>query len=76
MTPDARVDGIGAKINSCESPSKMEKMERDLYEKIHAMNCSHSERKNPDHSCSGRVTIDKNGVTRSCPLCGDSRNVF
>lgn len=36
----------------------------------------HCDRNAAAHQCAGKVTIDRDGVTVQCPLCGDARGVM
>jgi hypothetical protein len=63
----------GAPIEICRLPQQMPSHEAELYRQVHAMHCA---RRETGHQCSGRVSIDKNGITLTCPLCGDARSVY
>lgn len=54
-------------------PHRMEPLMADVLTKLRGMHCS---RKRPSHDCSGRIVVDRNGMTLTCPLCGDERSVF
>jgi hypothetical protein len=58
---------------SCLMPTPMKPLEAQLYEKIRTLHC---DRKRASHDCRGRVQLDRNGMTLSCPLCGDHRSVY
>lgn len=58
---------------ACLMPSAMDPVEAQLYEKVRTFHC---DRKAESHACRGRVTLDRNGMTLSCPLCGDHRTVY
>jgi hypothetical protein len=73
MKPRARTL-LGDPVTSCHMPQKADLKESELYLKLHDMNCDR--RGEPGHKCAGRVMIDSNGVTLSCPLCGDLRKTF
>jgi hypothetical protein len=57
----------------CRMPAQMPALDAELYEKIRTLHC---DRKLESHECSGRVVLDRNGMTLSCPLCGDHRSVY
>jgi hypothetical protein len=69
MTKTAQMPLVGA----CYVPSVMDPTEMALYEKVRAVHCA---QKKPSHDCHGRVTLDRNGMTLQCPLCGDTRSVY
>ena len=54
-------------------PSPIRPPEAQLCEKIRTLNC---DRKRQRHDYSGRVTLDRNGMTLQCPLCGDHHSVW
>lgn len=60
-------------VNICFVPNKLDETHTNLYRKIRALHC---DRNKESHECAGRITIDRNGVTLSCPLCGDARSVY
>lgn len=57
---------------SCNVPGRLTAEETNIYEMLRRAHCA---RKLDAHDCQGRLTIDKNGITASCPRCGDSRSV-
>jgi hypothetical protein len=57
----------------CAMPKRMHAIEAQLYERIRTLHC---DRNAASHDCSGRVTLDRNGMTLQCPLCGDCRTVY
>lgn len=57
----------------CALPTHCPPAEVGLYQKIRQLHC---EDRRPGHQCQGRVTIDRNGITLSCPRCGDARSLF
>lgn len=57
----------------CGMPSAMDPIEARLYERVRTIHC---DRKVASHDCHGRVTLDRNGMTLQCPLCGDNRTVY
>lgn len=57
----------------CLMPAVMEPLEAQLYEKVRHFHC---DQKKASHECHGRVTLDRNGMTLQCPLCGDHRSVY
>lgn len=63
----------GRPVLVCHMPRVMSSAESELFQKLHASFCARKEE--PDHTCAGRVVMDRNGVTLSCPLCGDHRSV-
>ncbi len=60
-------------VVACHMPKVMSAAESELFQKLHASFCARKEESN--HACVGRVIMDRNGVTLSCPLCGDHRSV-
>lgn len=66
------VEPIGAP-NLCLVPRPMPVREAERYRKLRALHC---DRKRESHDCSGRMIIDRNGVTLTCPLCGDARKAY
>jgi hypothetical protein len=59
-------------IKCCRIPNKLDPDETRIYDRIREGHCAQKE---AAHECSGRITIDRNGITLSCPLCGDSRGL-
>jgi predicted RNA-binding Zn-ribbon protein involved in translation (DUF1610 family) len=57
----------------CKVPDVMKPLEAQLYEKVRTLHC---DRKASSHECHGRVTLDRNGMTLQCPLCGDTRSIY
>ena len=64
----------GREVISCLMPRPVPDAEAQMYQRFHAMHCER--RGEEHHRCAGRVTVDANGVTMSCPLCGDSRKTY
>ena len=60
----------GDAILCCGIPGQLCAAETAIYQKIREFHCA---RKEEPHECSGRMTIDRNGLTLQCPRCGDSR---
>lgn len=60
-------------VKMCLVPEKLDAPHTHLYQKIRSLHC---DRNKESHACSGRIIIDRNGVTLSCPLCGDARSVY
>jgi hypothetical protein len=56
----------------CKLPSRLPPKEAGMYQLIRKMHCAD---KRPAHECLGRLIIDRNGITASCPRCGDARSV-
>lgn len=57
----------------CALPTHASEKEAELYQKIRQRHCADGR---PGHECQGRIILDRNGVTLSCPRCGDARSVF
>jgi predicted RNA-binding Zn-ribbon protein involved in translation (DUF1610 family) len=57
----------------CFLPTHVPAEEAEAYQAIHAHHCADNR---PGHSCAGRITIDRLGITLSCPRCGDHRSLF
>lgn len=57
----------------CNMPSVMDPLEAKLYERMRTLHC---DRKAASHDCHGRVTLDRNGMTLQCHLCGDNRTIY
>lgn len=57
----------------CALPTHCSAAETAFYQKLRQIHC---EDKRPGHDCQGRLVIDRNGITLSCPRCGDARSVF
>jgi hypothetical protein len=64
----------GEPITSCEMPFTATPHEAQMYRKFHSVHCDRKDE--PNHKCSGTVKVDANGVTMSCPRCGDSRKTY
>lgn len=64
----------GRAVNCCAIPGRIRAKEATLYRKLHEAHCAR--KAEPGHTCSGRLTIDRNGITLRCPLCGDARRVY
>lgn len=60
-------------LRGCKMPSAMDPIEAQLYERVRTIHC---DRKAASHDCRGRVTLDRNGMTLQCPLCGDNRTIY
>lgn len=58
----------------CHPPKRLPAEHSDFYRKLHRAHCAHKDE--PGHDCQGRLTVDRNGVTLQCPLCGDARKVY
>lgn len=56
----------------CGVPGRLTEKETNIYQILRRAHCSDGR---TAHDCLGRITIDKNGITASCPRCGDSRSV-
>lgn len=56
----------------CDLPRALPAKEAAIYQKLRSLHCDD---KRPGHECQGRLTIDRNGITLSCPRCGDARRV-
>jgi hypothetical protein len=57
----------------CRMPEPMNPKLADVLQKLRLMHCAEDK---PSHECSGRLLIDRNGMTLQCPLCGDERSVY
>jgi hypothetical protein len=57
----------------CFLPTRTSEKEAELYQKLHGRLCADNR---PTHSCAGKVSIDRLGITLSCPRCGDHRSLF
>lgn len=57
----------------CSIPAVMDPIEAKLYERMRTIHC---DRKAESHGCHGRVTLDRNGMTLQCPICGDNRTIY
>ena len=57
----------------CCLPTHMPAGDAAVYQQLRQ---SHCEDRRPGHDCQGRLVIDRNGLTLSCPRCGDARQVF
>lgn len=57
----------------CALPTHCSPKEAELYQKIRDRHCADGR---PGHQCLGRLILDKNGMTASCPRCGDVRMVY
>ena len=55
----------------CSVPRKMGEKESKLFRLLHEQHCA----SDGAHICMRRITVDVNGVTMQCPLCGDARKV-
>jgi len=57
----------------CFLPTQMPGEKAEAYQAIHEHHCAD---KRPGHLCAGKVTLDRLGITLSCPRCGDHRSLF
>lgn len=57
----------------CLLPDDIDPREVALYQLLRRLHC---DRKAASHDCHGRVSLDRNGITLQCPLCGDCRRVY
>lgn len=60
-------------VTNCNMPHDVPADEASLYARLRSLHCAQQQE---SHDCSGRLTIDRNGITLSCPLCGDARGKF
>lgn len=60
-------------IHICGIPQEIDAGEATIYLTLRETHC---DRKLASHECAGRLTIDKNGITLACPLCGDARAFY
>lgn len=60
-------------IALCHMPKRLDALHTELYQKVRHLHC---DKDRESHECQGRVTIDRNGITLSCPLCGDARSTY
>lgn len=61
-------------INACHLPTPAPDREVELYRKILDAHCD--QRDGAGHECRGKISITRNTLTLSCPLCGDSRKTL
>lgn len=59
-------------VKMCSMPTRLDDKHSEFYRKFHTVHCDQKK----SHDCSGRITVDRNGITLSCPLCGDARSVY
>lgn len=64
----------GREVNSCLMPAPIPADEAKLYRRLRQAHCARGHQAGQE--CSGRLTIDRNGITLQCPLCGDARRVY
>jgi hypothetical protein len=57
----------------CTMPTTLSAAEAAIYQKLRKMHCANGK---PGHECSGKVSLDRNGLTLNCPLCGDHRSLY
>lgn len=57
----------------CAMPTQASAEDAEIYQALRHTHCVAGE---PGHQCQGRLIIDKNGITASCPRCGDARQLF
>lgn len=57
----------------CSLPNVVPPDEASIYQRLRQMHCDD---KRPGHECQGRLVIDRNGITLTCPRCGDARSVY
>jgi predicted RNA-binding Zn-ribbon protein involved in translation (DUF1610 family) len=55
-------------------PTHVPAAEAEAYQAVHQHHCADNNR--TAHSCAGKITIDRLGITLSCPRCGDHRSLF
>lgn len=56
----------------CALPTTTSVKDALLYRTIHTRGCADGR----EHHCVGQITIDRLGITLSCPRCGDARSVY
>ena len=57
----------------CALPTTCSAEETELYRLLRETHCAAGR---DAHHCVGQVTIDREGITLSCPRCGDARSVY
>jgi len=57
----------------CRMPEPMDAGVAKVCEGLRKIHCAEGK---SSHDCSGRLIIDRNGLTLACPLCGDERQVY
>lgn len=60
-------------VTCCRIPQPMPADEAAGYQGLREAHCENGR---AGHDCSGRLIIDRNGVTLACPLCGDARTTY
>ena len=60
-------------VNLCWVPKRVPPEDAAAYQ---ALREAHCEQKHPSRDCSGRITLDRSGVTLTCPICGDARSLY
>jgi hypothetical protein len=58
---------------SCPLPTHLPADEAAIYQKLRALHCAD---RRPGHQCHGKVSLERNGMTLSCPRCGDHRSLY
>ena len=59
-------------INACLMPTPIVGKEAEIYKRLRTI----CDKNRKSHDCSGRLIIDRNGITLACPLCGDARKTY
>ena len=57
----------------CALPTTTSVKEAELYQEIRSRHCAAGR---DGHHCLGRISIDRAGITLSCPRCGDARSLY
>lgn len=65
-------EGVFCLLPTTCSPEET-RVYRDLHHLLRERHCAAGE---ASHECQGRIILDRNGITLSCPRCGDARSVF
>lgn len=55
---------------ACKVPETLRAKEADLYRRLRTHHCGSG---HASGDCHGRLTIDRNGITLACHVCGDAR---
>lgn len=57
----------------CVLPPVLDPTEARIYRTLRTAHC---EDKHASGDCQGRLVIDRNGITLTCPRCGDARMIY
>lgn len=61
------------RIVFCCLPTGMPADEAAAWQELRRVHCADGR---DHHHCLGQVTIDRAGITLSCPRCGDARSLY